>query len=96
MFYIVKEWDNRREIKQNRLPTVNRRTWTRRIRQFEGDGLIKLKLEDQTEYLELLATVIDAHKIWERFKAGESIVDSVSILGRQVPPALQSKRAANQ
>lgn len=89
-------WDNRDEAKAKRLPTFNGRTWTRRIQFLEGTPLNKLKLEDGKEYKEILVSKLDAEKIYERFKEGQSINDCISILGAKVPESLQSRRASGQ
>jgi hypothetical protein len=78
-------------------PTINGRTWTRRIQWLDGygpnSGLIKLKLEDGQLYKEVLATEKDADTIWQRFNDGQPIDDCLSILGRAVPQSLKSRKA---
>lgn len=93
-FSLLKSWDNRRG-NPKLADRIAGRTWTRRIQWLKGD-LIKLKLEiislTENQYRELLATEADAQIIWDRFKSGQSIDDSVSILGRIVPESLKSRK----
>lgn len=94
MFSLVKSFDNRKETKVKRLPTINDRTWTRRIQWLEDDGLIKLKLEDGDRYKEILVSEKDANTIWARFKHEyTNIDDCISIFGGVVPTSMQSRRA---
>ncbi len=93
-FSMLKEWDNRgRPVRIN--PETGK-SWTRRIRWLVSDsGTVKLKLEDGTVYKEILsAWESAAQTIWERFKAGQSIDDSISILGNDVPKHQKSRKAS--
>lgn len=73
---------------------VNGKTWTRRIQWLEGDGLIKLKLQDGDTYKEVLVSQVDADKVWQRFEDGQTIDDCCSILTQPVPQSMQSRKAA--
>jgi hypothetical protein len=91
MFNLIKSWDNRKTC--DRKQCINGRTWTRRIQWLEDEaGATKLKLEDGAGYKEVLVTCGMGQTIWDRFKAGQSINDSVSILAQPVPPGLSSKK----
>lgn len=92
-FSMKRSWDNRgRPV---RLDPKTGRSWTRRIRWLEdAEDRVKLKLEDGDQYREVLAVGGFAETIFQRFKAGQSIDDAVSILGGEPPAALQSRRAA--
>ena len=96
MFSKKMSWDNR--TKPVRLDHKTGRSWTRRIQWLEdSEGRIKLKFEDGDTYKEVLAAWPDAAKtIWERFKAGQSIDDCISILVNFVPKHLQSRKAGEQ
>jgi hypothetical protein len=89
-FSLIKSWDNRKTAK--RADCTNGRTWTRRIRWLVGER-IKLKLEDGVQYQEILTDEASAKIIWDRFKEGQSIEDSVGIFGDRVPTNLKSKKA---
>lgn len=97
-FHLHKSWSNRTETKAERLPTVNGRTWTRRIQWLEAadETGVKLKLEDGIEYKEVILPLLDADKVYNRFCEGQSIADALSILTRPVPKDLQSRRASRQ
>lgn len=97
VFRKIKEWDNRRErAVKGRLVFTNGRSWSRRITWLEDREAcqVKIKLEDGACYSEVTTGTEDmAQTIWDRFKAGQSIDDAVSILARPVPPSLASRRA---
>ncbi len=99
MFSKVKCWDNRHQVKllkELRFSCVKGRTWTRRIQWLQDlEGRIKLKFEDGTAYSEVmvLSTPL-AQTVYDRFKAGQSIADSCSILTHKVPNSLQSRKAS--
>ncbi len=95
-FHMVKSWDDGRdEITHCRKPFNARgRSWDRRIRWLEDGDLVKLKMEDGEDYSEVLSNnSLDPQTIWNRFKAGQSILDCVSILAVTPPKALRSKKA---
>lgn len=94
-FSLKRSFDNRRDVRNMRLPTIKGRTWTRRIQRLEDDGIIKLKMEDGEVYKEVLAGATDVETIYKRFMQGQSIDDCISILGSKVPESLQSRRAKN-
>lgn len=94
-----RSWDNR--SKPVRIDPKTGRSWTRRIRWLSCADQIKLKLEvvipdKPAQYKEVLCDEVAAKTIWDRFKNGQSIDDSVSILGNVVPKGLQSKRASEE
>jgi hypothetical protein len=100
MFGMLKQWGNRQEVKAKKLKTVNSRMWTRRISWMtNAEGQVKLKMEvvcvDELEqYKEVLASQLDAEKVWQRFKDGQSINDCCSILTQPVPQSMQSRKAS--
>jgi hypothetical protein len=96
MFRMIKSWDNRGQCQ--RRDCLYGRTWTRRIQWLQGnDANVKLKMWDGTTYKEVMVIVGGcAQPIWNRFKAGLSIDDCVSILAQPVPKSLQSRQAAQQ
>lgn len=100
MFSKVKDWDNRNEQRRKGqlVFTDKGRSWTRRIQWLENqEGNVKLKLEDNVQgYKEVIVSEKDAQTIYERFRAGQSIQDSISILGTDPPQHLKSKRASEQ
>lgn len=80
--YVIKIWDNRKETKAKRLPTINGRTWTRRVQWLEEGTVIKLKFEDGLTFLELgVLTTIAAQTAWDRFKEGATPEALRSIFG---------------
>jgi hypothetical protein len=90
-FSLLKSWDDRRSCDRKRC--VKGRTWVRRIRWLgDEEYRVKLKLEDGELYREVIAVGGMAQTIWDRFKQGQSIDDSVSILGNVVPKFLKSKK----
>lgn len=93
MYSLVKSWDNRKETKANRLPTTNKRTWTKRMQWLESadTNVVKLKFDDGETYFETGVQSSMAQTVWDRFKDGQSIEDAVSILGVKVQ---LSRRAA--
>lgn len=92
MFGLLKSWDNRKVVK--RTDCIKGRTWTRRIRWFYNqDDVIKLKLEDGTQYKEVLVMSSMVDVVWNRFKEGQSIDDCVSLLGQYVPQHMASRKA---
>jgi hypothetical protein len=95
MFAVVKKWDNRKDVRRNRLPTIHGRNWTRRIQWLEDFfGVIKLKCNEGTEYNEIgVHTDASAQKAWEQFKAGGSFESLKSICDIKVVP---SKKAGEQ
>jgi hypothetical protein len=94
-FRLIKSWNNRKSC--NRKTQVNGKSWSRRIQYLEDEeGRVKLKLEDGTEYREIIAGGGSANTIWDRFKAGQSIDDSVSILSATPPEFLKSRRIAGR
>jgi len=97
MFGVVKTWDNRRETKAQRLETINKRTWTRRIQWLEDGPAIKLKFDEGSEYNEIgVLTEIAAQTAWDRFKAGETFASLKSIFGVGDIKVQPSKKAATQ
>ena len=78
-YSLRKSWDNRGyPVRMNAFG----RTWVRRIRWYEnGTVTVKLKFEDSTEYVEAGVTVAFAQTVWDRFKSGQSIQDSLSVFG---------------
>lgn len=95
-WFLSKSWDNRKTC--NRSDCTNSRTWTRRIQYLTDNNLIKLKLEVRTnsvdEYREVVCNnTVDANTIWLRFREGQSINDSISILAQDAPKYLKSKKA---
>lgn len=94
MFSFKMSWDNR--TRPVRLDAKTGRSWTRRLHWLEdAEGRVKLKLWDGAAYREVLADEPSARTIWDRFKAGQSIDDAVSILGREPPQFLKSRKAAD-
>lgn len=90
-FSLVKSWDNRG--KPVVIDAITRRSWTRRIQWLsDNGGNIKLKLEDGLDYREVMANGGFAQTIWDRFKDGQSIKDSISILYSEVPKHLKSRK----
>lgn len=90
MYQLTKTWRNKVPFNQ----TVNSRTWNRRIQWLEdGSGTVKLKLETPEGYREVGVLEGLAQKVWDRFKDGQSIEDSVSILGTELPPEKLSRKA---
>jgi hypothetical protein len=53
---------------------------------------IKLKLEDGERYTEVLIQLAFAQKVWDRFKDGASIEDSLSFFGLPVPKNMRSRK----
>lgn len=91
-FSVVKSWDDRRTC--DRKSCIKGRTWVRRIQWLEDcEDRVKLKLEDGDTYREVIAVGGMAQTIWDRFKAGQSIDDAISILGNAVPKFLRSRKA---
>lgn len=91
-------WDNRISGKL----LIHGKTWTRRITQLsDGDGNVKLKMEicpivtGANEYKEVLVPSGLTQTVWDRFKTGQSIEDCVSILGKEVPKPMRSRKAAD-
>jgi len=78
-FHVVKTWDNRRDKPS---PTINQRTWTRRIQWLEDGPAIKLKFESGETYNEVgVLTEIAAETAWQRFKVGAEFEELKSIFG---------------
>lgn len=97
---VIVQWDNRG--KKVVIDPKTGRSWTRKIQWLKDqEDRIKLKMWDGEAYKEVMATgswsdeSSAAKTIWTRFKAGQSIDDSVSILANPVPKADQSRKAAN-
>lgn len=83
MWKKVRSWDNRKETKAKRLPTINGRIWTRRIAWYEDETTyVKLKLEDGEEYREVCVVSSLADILWSRFRDGASLDDCCSIFGK--------------
>lgn len=89
-FSVIKTWDDRKTA--NRRECIKGRTWFRRVQWLEDGTHVKLKLEVGTDYKEVIADCGMANTVWQRFKEGQSIADSVSILAIPVPPCLASRR----
>ena len=87
-FIIHKSWQNKNK------DLVSNRTWTRRITWLVDEyDRIKLKLEDRSQYREVLPVHEGAaNTIWQRFKDGDQINDCVSFLANEVPISLASRR----
>jgi hypothetical protein len=91
-FSLRKQWDNRKH--PVRLDPKTGRSWTRRIQWLEdAEDRVKLKLQDGESYREVIAVGGMAQTIWDRFKTGQSIDDSVSILGNDPPKFLRSRKS---
>lgn len=88
MFGKIKTWDNRRELKRRTTPL-----WSRRITWLEDGTLVKLKLETDGPYREVVADSRSAQIVWDRFKQGQSVDDCISILAAPVPTGLASKKS---
>lgn len=98
MWSKLRDWSNRKQVRQQRLPTVSSRTWTRRIQMLVSpdSDQVKLKLEDGNVYREVLVPEGLVDVIWDRFKAGQSIDDALSIFYSQVPASQQSRKARQE
>lgn len=101
MWRLIKSTDNRREVKEKRLKTINGRTWTpcqsrcQMLEDIDGSNInIKLKFEDGDKYVEVLIQPGFVYAVWERFKSGASIEDSLSFFGLPVPACMKSRRAS--
>lgn len=82
MYHKVKTSDNREDRRvKGQLVFTNGRSWTRRITWLEDGDKIKLKFEDGDTYFETGVPAGFAPLVWDRFKEGQSIEDSVSIFG---------------
>ncbi len=88
--------DNRREVKEKRLTQqcANGRTWTRRCTWLESNDSdhVKLKFEWDDQYREVLVPPGFIELVWDRWKAGGSVDDCLSIFAKPVPRDMQSRR----
>lgn len=96
---VVKVWDNR--VRKGGVKLLhNGKSWTRRIQWLAGYGSqqdhVKLKFEDGATYHEVVTSQAMAEIIWSRFKEGQPIEDSVSILGKKPNQSQQSRKMAQQ
>lgn len=91
MWNLLKSYDNRRTVK--RTECVGGRIWTRRCQWLVSNekAQVKLKFElistENELYLETLVPASFAQKVWDRFKEGQSVEDSLSFFGLPVPKA---------
>lgn len=92
----LKEWDNRSETKKQKLPTINGRTWTRRVQWLEEGNTVKLKFDDGERYYETGVPAAFAQKVYDRFREGQSIEDSVSIFQSFAKPSMKQSRRNNE
>lgn len=84
MFHKVKTWDNRCQVKEQKLQSscIKGRTWIRRVQWLEDGSIIKLKFDEGSEYNEIGAlTEIAVQEAWEKFKNGASFAELKSIFG---------------
>jgi hypothetical protein len=84
----LKMWRNSPEVQEKRLPTINDRTWTRRIQWLEDSptsDVVKLKMEDGEVYKEVGVSRFQADGVWHRFKDGQSIEDCLSFFAVRTP-----------
>lgn len=93
MFQLIKTWRDKAPTHA----TFNNRTWHRRIQWLEDStDQVKLKFDVDENYFEVLVPGAFAQQVWDRFKAGQSVDDSVSIFGKPVPIHKRSRRAAKK
>lgn len=87
MWVKIKEWTNFGTVKREKLKTINGRTWTRRIQWLENEGnSVKLKLEENEIYKEILISQAFAQIVWERFKGNSPIDECISIFANSYFP----------
>ncbi len=94
MFVHTRTWDNRNSRRINgRLNMTGGRSWSRRIQWLENqEGQVKLKFEVGDSYREELIPEGFAQIVWDRFKAGQSVEDCISIFALHLPVSMASKR----
>jgi hypothetical protein len=102
MYSVVKSSDNRNDVRNNRelkKQCIGGRTWTRRVQWLESSeegAPVKLKFEIMTtteeKYEEVGVPEGFAQTVYDRFKAGQSIEDCVSIFKVHVQPSRKGKK----
>lgn len=53
---------------------------------------VKLKFEDGDQYAEAMVPISFAQKVWDRFKQGDTVEDSLSFFGVVPAKAQRSRR----
>lgn len=96
---VLKTWDNR--VRKGGVKLLhNGKSWTRRIQWLAGFGSqqdnVKLKFDDGDNYYEVVTSQAMAEIIWSRFKEGQSVEDSVSILAKKPNKSQQSRKMSQQ